>query len=329
MKLIRPVLLAVIAVSTLAFIALGDVINELGMKHSTAQHYILGNLVGSFDASPIGSSPAEDAGGDVASGSLGAQLKSFKIPRSRSLKNIVTGDRAAIAKEVCRYVKEYLNSKEFMEVYTALREKTKPLSEPPRLPASEIQSIEKNLVQAEKALTQAAGYMTQQQLADAKKAIAEQKLRIQEQKDPAPNKTQWEKMYPADPALVIKRRLQEYLALAATVDYKAELTGSGSNRTFVNPAYEAKPVKWKTIYRAGKEVNQVVTNFVKQWLAGDIISKEKTTMSHYNDVETSKSVNSGKPEDGAKMPVMAGSGKSGSGKSINPNAGALKARLEV
>ncbi|MCH5717736.1 hypothetical protein [Niabella hibiscisoli] len=100
-------------------------------------------------------------------------------------------------------------------------------------------------------------------------------------------------MYPADPAVMVKKRLQEYLALVATVDFKAEITGSGSSRTFVNPAYEAKPVKWKVIYRAGKEVNDVVTGFVKQWLAGEIIAKEKTTMVKYQDVAVSSNKGSG------------------------------------
>ena len=283
MKPIRSTLLIVFAISTWAFVTIRDIVQELGMKHSNAQSYILKNLVGNFDAAPIGSDPVEDVGG----GSLDAQLKSFKIPYVRNLKSMIAGDKTAVTKEVCDYVKEYINSEEFIEAYADLRIKTKPVSEPPRLSASEVQSIEKNLIQAEKALAQAGGYMTKQQLADAKKAIAEQKLQIQQEKGPTPNKTQWEKMYLADPAVMVKKRLQEYLALAATVDFKAEITGSGSNRTFVNPAYEAKPVKWKVIYRAGKEVNDVVTAFVKQWLSGEIIAKEKTTMSRYQDVAVS------------------------------------------
>jgi hypothetical protein len=289
MKRIHATLLVVLSLSTWAFIAVRDIINELGIKHSNAQNYILKNLVGNFDATPIGSDAVEDVGGS----SLDAQLKSFKVPYIRNLKSMVAGDKAAVAKDVCNYVKEYINSQEFIEAYTELRAKTKPVSEPPRLSLAEVQNIEKSLVQAEKALTQAAGYMTKQQLAEAKKAIAEQKLQIQQQKDPTPNKTRWEKMYPADPAAMVKKRLQEYLALAATVDFKAEITGSGGSRTFINPAYEAKPVKWKVIYRAGKEVNDVVAGFVKQWLAGEIIAKEKTNMSQYRDVAVSSGKGNG------------------------------------
>ena len=85
-------------------------------------------------------------------------------------------------------------------------------------------------------------------------------------KKPFPNKEIWEKTYPADPALLIKKRLQEYLTLAATVDFKATLTGSGKKQVFTNSAYEKKSLKWKAIYRVGKEVNDVVTAFVKEWM---------------------------------------------------------------
>lgn len=290
MKPISLFVLIILAISAAAFIVIKDVINDLGIKHSNAQNYILKNLVGNFDAAPIESDPVEDRGADEASASLDAQMKSFKIPYGRNLKNVVTGDRAALAREVCGYVKEYINSEEFIAAYSDLRAKTKPVSEPPRLSAAEIENIEKSLIQGEKALAQAAGYMTKQQLTAAKKAIAEQKLQLKQQKDPTPNKTKWERMYPSDPAVMVRKRLQEYIALAATVDFKAEITGSGGNRTFVNPAYEAKPVKWKVIYRAGKDVNDVVTSFVKQWLAGEIIAKEKTSMAKYTDLVISKNV---------------------------------------
>lgn len=47
--------------------------------------------------------------------------------------------------------------------------------------------------------------------------------------------------------------------------------------------------KWKAIFRAGKEVNDVVTPFVKEWLSGEIIAANKIKMS--NNVVTSKNNN--------------------------------------
>ncbi len=35
------------------------------------------------------------------------------------------------------------------------------------------------------------------------------------------------------------------------------------------------PAEWKACYRAGKEVNGVVTTFVKDWLKGEIMHVEQ------------------------------------------------------
>jgi hypothetical protein len=119
-------------------------------------------------------------------------------------------------------------------------------------------------------------------VAEQQKQLDENEKRItaltEAAKKPFPGKEGWEKMYPADPAVVVKKRLQEYIQLVATVDFTAKLSGSGKKQTFVNPAYEKKSLKWKAIYRAGKEVNDAVTAFVKDWLKGEIISATKTKM---------------------------------------------------
>ena len=123
------------------------------------------------------------------------------------------------------------------------------------------------------------------------KYVAEQQAKLDEAqkkvdaileaaKKPFPGKASWEKKYPLNPAVLVKQRLQEYLQLAATVDFNAVLTAPDKYniKKFVNPAFEKKSNKWKAIYRAGKEVNDVVTAFVKDWLKGDIISANKTKM---------------------------------------------------
>ena len=102
---------------------------------------------------------------------------------------------------------------------------------------------------------------------------------FQEMKNnPTPNKTLWEKVYPEDPELMVKNRLNEYLALSKTVNFDAELKQVGSKKKFVNPQYENKSLKWKAIYRAGKDANSVATTFAKEWLKGDIISDQKVSL---------------------------------------------------
>jgi hypothetical protein len=96
--------------------------------------------------------------------------------------------------------------------------------------------------------------------------IADQKKMIASSGDPTPNKTKWQKLYPENPEVAIRARLEEYLKLANTIDFNAALTVAGKKKPFSNPAYEKKDLKWKAIYRAGKDVNAVTTAFVKEWL---------------------------------------------------------------
>ena len=88
-------------------------------------------------------------------------------------------------------------------------------------------------------------------------AIIHMKKQIAAQSDPTPNLTLWKKLYPEDAAVAVKNRLNEYLALTATVNFTAVTTGSGKNKRFADPAYEAKGPKWKAVYRAGKEVKML------------------------------------------------------------------------
>ena len=64
---------------------------------------------------------------------------------------------------------------------------------------------------------------------------------------------------------------------------------------FVNPDYEKKSKKWKAIYRAGKEVNDAVTAFVKDWLKGEIIADVKTKMPDDADESSEKTTPEAKP----------------------------------
>jgi hypothetical protein len=99
-------------------------------------------------------------------------------------------------------------------------------------------------------------------------------------KKPFQGKEVWEGKFPEDPSLIVKKRLEEYLALVRTVDFEAQLSAPDAYkvRKFVNPAYEKKSMQWKALYRAGKEVNLEVTKFVNDWLKGEVIATVKTKM---------------------------------------------------
>ncbi len=255
--------LAVFFIAT-AFTLSEGIIEKLGMEHSGTQYCILGNLTGNF------------------SGNSDNKENEFQLPYIKMLPSLITGDKTGAAKELCIYVQQYINSVEFMEAYAKKREAAKPDSEPWRPDKETIDEQIKAVKELEKQVAEMKKnkQMPAVSVQSMEKALADQKKLVAEWSDPTPNKNKWEKNFPQDPSVLIKRRLEEYLTLAATVDFNAALTAADryGKKKFVNPEYEKKSTEWKAIYRAGKDVNAVVTAFVKEWLKGPIMSGTKTSM---------------------------------------------------
>lgn len=269
MKNISTILIAVLLFGA-AFKFADHVVMRLGLRHAVAQQYILNNLVGDFGTSH------EDHGGQSGK----AQTMVFQIPRV-SLSAVKGPDQTTAVKEMCLYVKSYVNSQEFLDAYKAKREQAKPTEEPFRPSDAQIAEMKKNLkeLEAQKALLKKTPGVTKEMMVEYDASIVKMKQAVAGYGgDPTPNKTRWEKMYPADPAIMVKRRLQEYLSLAATVDFDAELVSKSYKKVFVKPAYEQQSPQWKAIFRAGKSANQEVIAFVNEWMKGDIIGAKKTDM---------------------------------------------------
>jgi len=246
-----------------SYIAISSVIDQLGIADATAKNYILKNIVGRHDMGAI-----DDAEKIEDGSAIYKELKSFKLPILKNLSAVVNGNKKQIAKEVCEYVKAYVESDEFKNAYAKARAEAQPTSEPDRLDASTLQMLKQSLKESEKNYAALKGnkMVPANALSQMQKAIADMKAQIASQSDPTPNKTRWLRLYPENPNVAVKNKLQEYIKLAPTVDFSATLTGTGKNRKFANPLYEAKSLKWKAIYKIGKEANEVTTNFIKEWL---------------------------------------------------------------
>ncbi|MEN9547621.1 MAG: hypothetical protein RIR12_212 [Bacteroidota bacterium] len=255
-KIIVP--LVGICLLTMAYKAVNDIITRLGMEEQNAQWHIIRNFIGRFDAGPM-----EQGVEDGPANSIYKQLQAFQIPRALLLQNIITGDKASAAKELCSYVKNYVSSERFANEYQKIRESAMPLTDKGMSLADLQKSKQVHQTNINNYKTDTK-YVTEQQLQmnEVQKRID---AMMEAAKKPFPEKDAWLKLYPADPATMIKARLQEYIQLVATVDFTAKLTGAGKKQTFVNPTYEKKSLKWKAIYRAGKEVNDAVVIFVKEW----------------------------------------------------------------
>lgn len=285
------IIAACMAFFLLSWTALENIIDKLGLGEETARKHILQNIAGDFSGEPI-SATVEDSGGGE--NSERSELKGFRIPSSRLLPDIIKGDKAGAAKELFLYVKEYVSSKDFLAAYQRQRDAAKPVSEPPRLDAATIASLKTSLKEMEANRTKMkADKAPEAAIRQMEQAIVQMKNQIAAQSDPTPNLTRWKKLYPEDAAEVVKNRLNEYLTLAATVDFNAATVGAGKKRKFANPAYEAKSLKWKAIYRAGREVNDATAAFVKQWL------KEGIKMGGGSMPLQSKQINTARPESAA------------------------------
>jgi hypothetical protein len=77
---------------------------------------------------------------------------------------------------------------------------------------------------------------------------------------------QWEERYPADHNVLLAKRLRDFLAATADVDFNAALVTTGRVRRFAEPRYEQKPAAWKMCYRAGRESTEAARAAATAWL---------------------------------------------------------------
>lgn len=209
---------------------------------------------------------------------------------ARNIKNIVTGNRAAVAKDLCAYAKTYVSTPEFNNTYKQHRDGLKPQA--PKAARSEQQLRDeylKSLREGVKNSEDAKSKMSAEYEKSFDESIASLKEQIKEAEKPGSEminymvmgekinydnqmKTYEEKMeewnaeYPESPDAFVKRRLQQVLELTKDVDYNAALKESYNKKVFVNPVYEHKSKEWKQAFRAGKEATDATRMFVVSWL---------------------------------------------------------------
>jgi hypothetical protein len=65
---------------------------------------------------------------------------------------------------------------------------------------------------------------------------------------------------------LLKKRLNEFVQVASSVDFAAQTTGEGRARKFVKAEYERKPAEWKTLFRLGRAPTTAAADFAREWL---------------------------------------------------------------
>ncbi len=227
-----------------------------------------------------------DADKKITENILGGFVNTYGV---KNIKNIASGNRAGIAKDLLVYTKKYTAGPAFSAAYNNLRNNNKPVMHTVTTPEENrkqtITENEKAVAGMEKLVKTATAQTKapfEQALADARKNLKEaqdpnnKQLAAYEKNYPALLKQfqdsydneikEWEKKYPANQMLFVKKQLLLFMEETKDIDFSAVLTDKNGRKIFVHPAYEKKNYRWKMAYRAGKDVVETSRAFVQTWI---------------------------------------------------------------
>jgi hypothetical protein len=191
-------------------------------------------------------------------------------PAGKTLKAASPAVREMLVKGALGWARSYTETPEFRDAYAKLRERQRPaamapkggaagqmnqqradlekaiaearknLAElPPSLPPDVRKTMQDALQQTIKMLTAQLAEMDKPQSQAMMKQIYEAGAASMQREAEARQK-EYEARYPADPRILIARRLHQFLDESATVDFGAKLISSGSVMRFADPGYEQK-----------------------------------------------------------------------------------------
>jgi hypothetical protein len=207
---------------------------------------------------------------------------------ANAFKMLPPAARAQAVTSAAAWVKAYSATPEFAQQYAKVRQTHKPDAPTWNLtPEQEQQKAEddqkKQLEDSKQAIAQLPAEQ-RKAIEDGMKAAAEmmakmntpemRKMRLdgiraqraEETKHYDAAVAKWKQDYPEDARPVIAKRLKEFLALSADVDYAARLKTQDGRSTFENPVYQSKSSQWKMCYRAGKEATGAARTAAQAWL---------------------------------------------------------------
>ncbi len=212
---------------------------------------------------------------------------------ARNFKNIAVNDRAAIAKDMLNYTKEYIGGADFKKQYEELRKNAKPqepvikpLRSIAEIQKDEIAKTEKSIKDSEKTLKEVNAEvakaiqpmvdMLRKNLKDYQNpnheyfsaiAMGEKYQQEGQVKSYNDHMKKWETDFPEDINGFIGDKLKKMLEYTKDIDYNAALVEKYGKKRFLNPAYEGKRTEWKQGFRAGREVTEQARSFAEKWLA--------------------------------------------------------------
>jgi hypothetical protein len=213
----------------------------------------------------------------------------YNYKTMEAFKALPASARAAIVSAGLGWIKAYVETAEFQTAYGEYRAKEKP--ETPAVRPAQDEQIKKQKAEFEKQVVEMRKSMAGLDAATKESmdnSIKEMRAQMEAmEKDPQQKElmrqmtemarsedkkkyeeqlADWDSKFPADPRLLIKKRINAFLAASAGVDFAAKLAVLGDKMVFVNGDYEQKPPEWKVCFRAGKEATDAARAFAKTWL---------------------------------------------------------------
>jgi len=203
-------------------------------------------------------------------------------------KALPVADRADVVRSLALCLQAYYESDEFKADYAKIRLERKP--QPPTYDKTAEQEVDESIADSKKQMAEARKNLLPM-LPEANRAEVEQGYRDNEKMLDDPTMRQyrltsveaeragrqadyeesvrgWEQTFPEDPKPIIVQRLKDFIALADSIDFDAQLVAKDGRKTFANPAYESKPSEWKWAFRTGRASVAAAREVAANWLAG-------------------------------------------------------------
>jgi hypothetical protein len=250
-----------IVVVSVAAAGAADVLSQLGLTAAAAKEAV-GSVINAGIINP------------------GLPSKAFKL--------LPPAARADAATTGVAWLKAYVGTSEFKQQYAKIRANRKP--EAPAFEGTPEDELKKanaeQAQQAEDSKKALAALPPEQrkQIEDAMKQAQEmaakmdtpemRKMRLdaikakrdQETKEYQKALADWQRDFPENPNGAIAKRLREFLAASADIDFNAKLKPVDGRMLFENSTYQNKPEPWKLCFRAGKEATTAARAAVQAWL---------------------------------------------------------------
>jgi hypothetical protein len=186
------------------------------------------------------------------------------------------------------WLKAYTASAEFKQQYAEIRETHKPsMPEFAGTPEEEIKKADEEQKQQAEESKKALSALPAAQRAQIEEAMKAAQAATAQMNTPEMRKMRldaitaeragrtkqydqemviWKRDYPESAGPLIAKRLREFLAVSADVDFAAKLTSKNGKMIFENPSYEQKPGQWKMCFRAGKDATAAARAAAQAWL---------------------------------------------------------------